>query len=131
MSNELPKIERSFPFEAVGDLTGKKYDGNFQVKAILNFGDKHQLELQKTLLQADTRSPTPGLRGVAQILAELSIRIIEAPTWWQQSNGGRTILDENVVLALYDKVVEQEDEWKKDLALKRAAKEDGEQKDPN
>lgn len=120
MSNELPKIERAFDFEEKGEITGKKYDGQFLVKSLLNFGDKHQLELQKTLLQADTRAPTPGLRGIAQIIAELGVRVVNAPTWWEQSNGGRSIVDENVVLALYDKVLEQEDEWKKELALKQA-----------
>lgn len=112
---ELPKKERTFSFETEGELTKRKYDGEFTVHAVLNMGLKHQLELEKTILQADTKSPTPGLRGIASVIAELRVRIIDGPEFWKQSLGGMRIEDENVIFELYDKVTAQEAEWRKEL----------------
>lgn len=113
--SQLPKRERTFVFEGVGADTGIKYDGKFTVKTILKIREKHQLELEKTILQADTKSPTAGLRGISNILANLRVRIVDGPEWWRQSEGGSDLDDENILLDLYDKVIEQEMEWRKDL----------------
>ena len=113
--SQLPKRERTFQFESVGNDTGRKYEGKFTVKTILKIREKHQLELEKTILQADTKSPTAGLRGISNVLAELRVRVVDGPEWWKQSEGGADLDDENVLLDLYDKTLEQEAEWRKDL----------------
>jgi len=112
---DLPKNEKSFIFDHIGEITGKKYDGEFKVKCILSMFDKRELELKKTQLKADSQNPTNLLSSISHILATLQVRIINAPSWWEQSLGGFDILDEDVVLALYDKVMEQERLWKEEL----------------
>ena len=79
-------------------------------------GQKHRLELEKTRLLGNYPNPTDGLAGIAIVLANLRVKIIDAPEWWKQSNGGFSIKDEDTLVALYDKVQEAEAEWRNQLA---------------
>lgn len=126
---ELPKKERTFHFKSEGETTKRVYEGEFTVHALLNMGLKHQLELEKTILQADTKSPTAGLRGIATVMAELRVRIINGPEFWKQSAGGMRIDDENVLFELYDKVLEQESIWRDELEKSLVKQEEA--ADPN
>lgn len=115
---ELPKREHIFIFDFTDEM-GKKHDGNFVCKCALNIADKHAVELERTRLQGNYANPTDTLAGIARILANLRVRIIlkDAPTWWQQSDGGVT-LDEDVLVALYDKVMEGDIKWRANLNKK-------------
>lgn len=118
---DLPKNEAVFDFESTGGTTGKKYDGQFTVVCILNMSRKHQLEIEKTRLMADFSNPTETLFGLATILANLRVRIVNAPEWWKQSGGGFNLMDEDVLVALYDKVMEAEAKWRADLKAQATA----------
>ena len=111
---DLPKIESVVDFNFTSEL-GKKYEGSFTVLCLLDMGQKHRLELEKTRLLGNYANPTDGLSGIAVILANLRIKIIDGPEWWKQSNGGYTIKDEDAIVALFDRVVAAEVEWKKSL----------------
>jgi len=123
---DLPQNEKTFEFSHVGLATGKKYDGKFTVKCILNMFDKREIELEKSRLRADIANPTNLLSSLSHILANLRIRIIKAPTWWEQSLGGFDILDEDAIIALFDKVMAQEDLWHEELkALSKKGEPEG------
>jgi hypothetical protein len=115
---DLPSKERTFDFEHVGEDTGKKYDGRFTVLCSLNIGQKHALELEKTRLLGNYANPTDGLAGLSIILANLRAKIVDAPEWWKQSNGGASVEDESALVVLYRKVQEAEFEWKEELKKK-------------
>jgi hypothetical protein len=115
---DLPSKEKSFAFEHVGEATGKKYDGQFTVRCLLNVGQKHSLALEKTRLLGSYESPTDDLAGLAIILANLRAKIVEAPEWWKQSLGGTLIDDEDALVVLFRKIEETELEWKEDLKKK-------------
>jgi hypothetical protein len=121
---DLPKNEKTFMFSAVGDTTGKSYDGEFTVICILNMMQRRAIELEKTRLQADLQNPTDSLYGLSTVLANLRVRIISAPSWWTESAGGFTIQDENICLILFDKVMEQQDLWKQELKKKAEPKDE-------
>lgn len=111
---DLPKIESVFDFDYTSEL-GKKYDGRFTVLCLLDMGQKHRMELEKTRLLGNYPNPTDGLAGIAVVLAELRVKVVDAPEWWKQSNGGYNIKDEDAVVALYDKVKAAETEWRNNL----------------
>jgi hypothetical protein len=111
----LPDNEHVFEFEATGDTTGKKYDGQFSCVCVLDMLQKQLIGIEKTKLQADFTNPDPELKGIAHILSNLRVRIIDSPEWWQQSNGGYSIQDENIIVLLYDKVMEGETKWREKL----------------
>lgn len=111
----LPKNESVIDFNYTSE-TGKKYDGTFTVRCVLNIGQKHALALEKTRLLGNHANPTDDLLGIAVILSNLRIKIIDGPAWWTQSSGGWSIEDEDVLVALYDKVQTAESEWRKAIA---------------
>ncbi len=113
--SSLPENVHVFDFKEKGEITDKSYDGQFTCLCILNMLEKQLLGVEKTRLQADMSNPTPDLQGIAMILSNLRVRIIDGPEWWKQSAGGGTIRDENVLVALYDKVMEAEAVWRKKL----------------
>lgn len=114
---DLPTTDSVFDFDFTSDL-GKKYDGQFTVRCLLNMRQKHILELEKTRLLGNYSNPTDELAGIAIILATLRARLVDAPEWWKQSDGGFNIPDIDALSALYDKVLAAEVEWRKKLKEK-------------
>lgn len=114
---DLPNTQSVFDFDFTSDL-GKKFDGQFTVTCLLNMRQKHLLELEKTRLLGNYPNPTDELAGIAVILANLRGRIVNGPTWWEQSDGGYNISDIDVLTALYNKVIAAESEWRTKLKEK-------------
>ncbi len=115
---DLPSKEKTFDFEHTGLTMGKEYSGRFTVLCVLNVGQKHSMALETTRLLGNYPNPTGELTGFAVILAQLRAKIIDAPEWWKQSNGGSLIDDEDCLVALFRKVEEAEEQWKEDLKKK-------------
>jgi hypothetical protein len=111
---ELPKNEKTFYFEHTDEFD-RKFDGQFTVKCILTMADKIDLDLDSARIMGDVKNPSRFLQSRAHIIATLRVKIIKAPTWWEQSVGGLTIEDEAILVALYDKVIEQEKLWRQEL----------------
>jgi len=114
---DLPETQSAFDFNFTSEL-GKKYDGQFTVNCLLSMRQKHILELEKTRLLGNYVNPTDELAGIAVILANLRGRIVDGPTWWQQSDGGYNLTDIDVLTALYNKVLGAEAEWRTKLKEK-------------
>lgn len=112
---DLPKNERTFFFEEKGDATLETYKGEFTVLCVPDMRARRAIEVEKSRLSADVANPTDNLAGLAIILANLRVRITNGPTWWDESFGGYSIVDENITVMLYDKVLEQEDLWRAEL----------------
>lgn len=116
MYNSLPKNEMTVEFDYDGADTGLSYSGDFTVKCALTIQDKHVVALEKTRLMADSANPTSDLAGIALTLAEVRARIIDAPTWWtEDTDRGAALLDENILLRLYDKCMECENKWRESI----------------
>ena len=109
---ELPKNEATFDVDVLGDTTFKNYNGQFTCRCILNLGQKHSMELEKSRLLGSYTNPTEDLKGLATIFANLRAKLVDGPEWWKQSLGGSAINDENILIELYRKVEKAEDEWR-------------------
>lgn len=118
MYSTLPKNEKTFAIDILGEDTGLKYQGEFTVRCVLNMAGKHQLELEKTRLMADYANPSRGLAGIAISLATIRARIVKAPDWWEETDFGAEIIDENVILELYDRCVSAENDWRNSVKKK-------------
>lgn len=121
----LPKNEGAFDFQHVGELTGKKYEGQFTVKCVLNLADKRLLEIEKSRLTADLMNPTGNLSALGAVIANLRVRVIDGPDWFNQAIMSLDILDEEVVFELYGKCLEKSDEWRNDIKAKAEEKTQG------
>ena len=119
---DLPKNEKTFYFKTIGATTGKEYEGEFTVVCALNMLLRRAIEVEKSRLQADIRNPTDSLMGLSTVLANLRHRIINAPSWWKESGGGFSLIDDNICIELFDKVMEQEEIWREELKKKAEPK---------
>jgi hypothetical protein len=128
MYENLPKNERAFDVDITGDTTGEKYKGQFVVKCVLSMSGRHTLELEKTRLMADYANPTRGLAGIAISLATVRAKISTAPDWWFNTSEGSDIIDENVIMTIYEKTEEMEANWRREL--KEASKQATEESPP-
>ena len=116
----LTNLNYTFYFESTGEKTKNKYEGEFTVKLALTVGE--QIEVAKLTDRFNGGSTTlpPAYNVYNRALAEMEVRVAtgldgkyKAPSWWVDTNGGKGLLDTNVVLDLFTQMVEQsEKEWK-------------------
>ena len=121
----LPKNESTFDFEHIGELYGKKYEGQFTVKCVLNLADKRALEIEKSRLTADLLNPTGNLSALGSVIANLRVRVISGPDWFTQAIMTLDILDEEVVFELYGKCLDKSEEWRESVKVKAEEKTEG------
>jgi hypothetical protein len=120
---DLPKNEKSFYFRHVGELTGRVYEGDFVTKCVLNLSDKRFLEVEKSSLTLDLSNPSGNLSAIGNVVANLRVRIIDAPDWFVQLISSLDVLDDELFFEIYSKCLELSDQWITELKGK-AAKDD-------
>ena len=108
---DLPKNEKSFLLDHTGERTGKKYDGTFTVVCVLNAAQDRNLEIERSALSADLSNPTANLTALSTVVANLRVRVIEAPEWFKQSILTLDLIDQEVLFELYGKCLDKENEW--------------------
>lgn len=111
----LPKNEKSFMFEKVGEITGYKYDGQFVVKCALSLADKRAIEIEKSRISMDLMNPTGNLDAISRLIANLRVRVISGPEWFNQQVNTMQILDEEVAFEVYSLCLKASEEWIKEL----------------
>lgn len=118
MYKALPKNERTFTVKVDGDTSGETFEGQFTTKCILNMQEKHSKELEKTRLMADYANPSATLSGIAEILSMVRAKLVKWPDWWANLDYGSKVLDENVIVTIYDEVQRLETEWRSEIRKK-------------
>jgi hypothetical protein len=125
------KYIETIMIDVTGNLTDRHFKGEFKVKTRLSMRD----DLRRSQnLRAFLGGSLDGIdaRGmeVANILADLSVLIVEAPDWWKESAGGLDLEDDNVLGAVHSQLMAPFLKNLKDLAAKAdaAKKELGEAK---
>ncbi len=63
-------------------------------------------ELRRTVLGVNPEGASPFVASVAETIAYLSTRIVDAPGWWRDSKGGLELKDDNVLRAVNTAVTE-------------------------
>jgi len=118
MPDKNPNHE-SFTIDVTGEQTGDRKVGKFTVKKRLSFRDQLTRDnLRRSLLGPAVGQPLPRALSAANIFSELGVRIVEAPSWWNDNDNGMDLEDDKVVAAVYDKTMEVEEK-----ALKALSKE--------
>lgn len=93
---------------AVGELSGDPFRGDFKVKTALSWGDSlSQDRVRRELLGEAGGQPTVRAAQIAEMLAQLAVRVVDAPIWWTSSAGyrgvpGVELVDDNVVREVFN-----------------------------
>lgn len=115
-----------FTIDVQGDDSGKRWFGKFVVKTILSRKDRFLAdEKRRLVLGADAVNASVDRATEAFMFGQLSVRVLESPTWWTESNGGLELPDLNVIAAVFNEAMQCEDKRKKALSeeAETAAKE--------
>ena len=133
MYKSLPNSNKVLNLKVVGETTGLEYEGKFVVKRALSIKDKQSIELTKTRITEDTANPSNSLFAIASMVALLRARLVEYPEWWKELGFGSELLDENVLIELFDKSENLALEWRQSLQPKEEelGNGKGEKKDPS
>lgn len=118
MYGALPKNERTFSMDTEGETTGETYEGQFVAKCVLTMAERHSKELEKTRMLADYAHPSGSLSGIAEILSTIRSKLVKWPDWWANLDYGSKILDENIVVELYDSIQALEIDWRAEVRKK-------------
>lgn len=106
MSNENTAM---FKVDVAGEVTGSKWYGQFKVKIHLSHREQLQRDkIRRELLGADPEGADVKSRNQAEIFSSLAVRVVESPPWWAASGNGLDLLDDNVVIEVYEKTMKAE-----------------------
>lgn len=97
----------TFMVDTVGENTGEAYKGTFKVRVRMSHRDSlREDEVRRGLLGANPDAASDRAKSIAYIFAVLSVRIIDCPSWWANSDNGLALEDDNVVKEVFDQTVE-------------------------
>lgn len=122
--------EYTFSVRIEGERTKKVYEGSFTVKAVLTYEEQVQLGLLLDRYNGGSRTIPEATFNMNRALAEMDIRVVldtkgnqRAPAWWRDSDGGRKLIDKNVVLEVFMKALDAEADFDKRIEEKSKAAE--------
>lgn len=109
---KLPPMETTFSIDIEGQETGKKYSGTFTYKRP-NLRAKSQISKTTARLNEDLRNLDEDTQFIHSVLSTLRHTLTpqEGSDWWEKCDYGYELYDMNVILEMYRKCQEFENEW--------------------
>lgn len=94
--------------KVVGSLTGETWAGDFRIWRVLTH--RQQIERDRITREFLGTSPSPAIEetGRATALADLQVRVITSPKWWEACGNGADMIDNEVLGAIYKAAIESE-----------------------
>lgn len=108
----LPENSKRFKISVRGETSNKQWDGEFEAVCMPTLRQKADASVMEARLNGDLESIDGATRLYHQMVSQLSFRLIAAPDWWLNSNGGQDLQDLNVVFEVYKQCAEAEREWR-------------------
>lgn len=113
-----------FEIHVVGTETQETFTGKFRAKEKLSWADRLNSDrIRRELLGPNGAEADPVIQRRAEMLGELSVHLTEVPEFWKTSRGGLDLVDDNVVMKVYDEAMAIQTKWQEtQLAKGEAAK---------
>lgn len=103
--------ESVFNISIVGETTKEKWLGKFRAKTVLSHRDYIKKDQERRrLLGSMGGEPDDRCRNISLIVSELSVRLVEVPKWWVETDGGLDLLDDNVLANVFNEAMRVEKE---------------------
>jgi hypothetical protein len=104
--------EYTFHFSEKGESTGLKYEGTFKVKCLFTTAEKLDIGLRIDSYNRGSKTVSQGIAILNATLAELDVRIIDAPSFWKDCDFGRDLVDTNIIYEVFKKASVSEEDFK-------------------
>ena len=96
-----------FKIEVIGEQTAQTYLGEFKTKCILSIGDEIEADkAYRNLLGENLIYATQEIKELAFALAQLQVRVVESPFFWNELKQGSQCEDRNLILEVLNKSIE-------------------------
>lgn len=112
---KLPDVIKTFSINATGEITKLPYVGVFRAKIILTNADRIEIERKYNMLLSSDSTASENIKLRASALAELEVRVLDGPRWWQDSLSGKNLIDIEPIWAILIKINELAAEWQKEV----------------
>ena len=107
-------IGQAFEIHVVGDETLETFTGKFRAKEKLSWSDQLNIDrVRRELLGVNAAEANVDVYRRATVIAELSVYLTETPDFWKTSRGGLDLIDDNVVMKVYDEAIAVREKWVK------------------
>lgn len=115
LPKKLPDSRNDFDIDVVGEMTGQSFKGEFTCK-IPTLRDNALIAKHRAALNGDfAQFLDLSTLKLHQMISYLRYTLEKAPKFWRESDNGYELLDMNVVEAVYDKALEFEESWMKQI----------------
>jgi hypothetical protein len=96
--------DQAFSISVVGNFTGETFKGNFRAKKRLSHLDRLRKDQYRRELLGGTAPDQAGqvALDIATIVSELRVRLVDAPKWWLESEGGLQLEDINTLMLVFE-----------------------------
>ena len=110
-------METSKPVDlnVVGEDSKRVYKGSFTFRGTLTRRQRlyaDQVRRRALGPSPEGTEPLPTAQTDAYMIGQCAARVMDAPVWWQESDSGMDLDDNNVLVAVYDAALKVEDEVK-------------------
>ena len=96
-----------FSIHLIGDVTGETWTGDFTTKIWLSHRELLRMDAVRRQLLGETQSaPSDRALQTADMISELTIRLVDPPPFWRDNGNGLDLLDDNVLTTVWGKVQE-------------------------
>ena len=112
----IPDIISTVYLDSIGEVTKSRWVGSFQVKAIISNADRlAKARLYAKLMPPEGSSVEEDDKIRAELIAQLSVRVVSGPEFWSSSYGGQLLTDIDPLVDLLKLCQEATENWNKQL----------------
>lgn len=121
--SKLPDHVVTITLDSTGEITKRPWIGTFKIKLLISHNERLAFERRYKELLPNDSGVDEDTKFKASALAELSVRVIDGPGWWEDSKQGMNLVDAKPIIDLLYKVNEGYSDWLKkveDIAKEEA-----------
>lgn len=112
---KIPDYIRMVQLDSMGEVTKERWIGTFQVKAVLTHADRFQLERMYNQLIPKDGEVSEDIKLRAASIAELSVRVVKGPRWWDETASGQLMVDMDPLYDLLVQCNKESKNWSEEL----------------
>lgn len=103
--------DQAFTVSVVGETSGETFRGEFRAFKFLSHRQQLMLDQKRReILGTSPESASARARNQAEIFAQLFVRLSDAPKWWSESGYGMDLVDDNIMIEVFNGVMKVEEE---------------------
>ncbi len=107
----LPNMEFSFEYQGKGEESGMNWTGSFTYRRP-TLRERALIDVMSKRMAGDLSTVSQDVAYYNEASAHLRFTLKSYPEWWKDSDFGGMLYDANVIMDLYDKVLEFEAKWR-------------------